>query len=136
MTNTDSKELKVKDKQEVAAPAEQTRPGRVFTPDVDIFESEQEITLLADMPGVQPADLAIDLRDNVLTLSGNVAPSEGETEEAIVLEYETGTYYRQFTVSEVIDQAKINAELKDGVLHLRLPKVEKAKPRKIEVKAV
>jgi HSP20 family protein len=135
MTGTDSKELKLKDKQEVAASAEQTRPGRVFTPEVDIFESEQEITLLADMPGVEAAGLAIDLRDNVLTLSGDVAPFEGAEEEAIVLEYETGQYYRQFTVSEVIDQAKIDAELKDGVLHLRLPKVEKAKPRKITVKA-
>lgn len=134
MTDTDSKELKVKDKQSVAAPAEQTRPGRVFTPDVDIFESEQEITLLADMPGVQASGLSIDLRDDVLTLSGDVVPFEGTEEESLVLEYETGRYYRQFTVSEMIDQAKIDANLKDGVLHLRLPKVEKAKPRKIEVK--
>lgn len=134
MTDSDSKELKVKDKQSVAAPAEQTRPGRVFTPDVDIFESEQEITLLADMPGVQASGLSIDLRDDVLTLSGDVVPFEGTEEESLVLEYETGRYYRQFTVSEMIDQAKIDANLKDGVLHLRLPKVEKAKPRKIEVK--
>ena len=134
MTGTDSKELRLKDKQEVAAPAEQTRPGRVFTPDVDIFESEQEITLLADMPGVEASGLNIDLRDNVLTLSGDVTPFGGTEEEALVLEYETGKYYRQFTVSEVIDQAKIDAELKDGVLHLRLPKVEKAQPRKIAVK--
>ena len=114
---------------------EQTRPGLVFTPVVDIFETEQALTLLADMPGVKPEHLDIDLRDNTLTLTGDVESPDTAGEEALLSEYETGNYYRQFTLSEVIDQEKINAKLTDGVLRLTLPKVEKATPKKIEVKS-
>jgi len=131
---TDSKEIKLKGKQEVATPAEQTTPGAVFTPQVDIFETEKAITLLADIPGVKAEKLTIDLRENVLTISGDVEASKGSDEEDIVAEYDTGRFYRQFTVSEMIDQAKIDAKLSDGVLRLDLPKVEKATPRKIAVK--
>ena len=135
MTDTEAKELKVREKQELAAPGEQTRPGAVYTPDVDIFESDTEITLLADMPGVTTENLNIDLRDDVLTLAGE-AESDGESSEVpVVIEYGIGKFYRQFTLSEVIDQAKIMAELKNGVLRLTLPKVEKATPRKITVSA-
>ena len=135
MTDTDTKELKVKDKQEVSTSAEQTRPGLVFTPEVDILETEKELVLLADMPGVQTKDLNIDLRENVLTLTGDIAPFEGAEEEDILIEYETGKFYRQFTLSEVIDQERIEAALSDGVLRLTLPKVEKATPRRITVTA-
>lgn len=135
MADSKGKELQVKQKTEVAAPAEQTRPGAVFMPAVDIFESEKEITLLADLPGVQSEDLTIDLRDNVLTLSGDVAPEEGAGETDLLIEYEVGKYYRQFTLSEEVDQGKIEAELKDGILRLHLPKSEKAVPKKITVKA-
>ncbi|MCF8051697.1 MAG: Hsp20/alpha crystallin family protein [Desulfobacterales bacterium] len=135
MTDTDTKELKVKDKQEVSTSAEQTRPGLVFTPEVDIFETEKELVLLADMPGVQTKDLTIDLGENVLTLTGDIAPFEGAEEEDILIEYETGKFYRQFTLSEVIDQERIEAALSDGVLRLTLPKVEKTTPRKITVTA-
>ena len=135
MAATDSKELKVREKQELAHSAEQTRPGLVFTPSVDIFETENEITLLADMPGVVPDNLSIDLRDNTLTLEGDISPVDAEKEEMVYTEYSTGRYYRQFSLSEVIDQAKIDAQLQDGVLRLSLPKVAKATPRKIAVKA-
>jgi HSP20 family molecular chaperone IbpA len=135
MTEEESKALKVKEKQEISSPAEQTRPGPVFTPDVDIFETEKEITLLADMPGVKPENLDIDLRENILTLTGESTPEPGVDEESLLKEYETGKYYRQFTLSEAIDQGKIDAQLGDGVLRLNLPKVEKATPRRIEVKA-
>jgi len=135
MTEAEAKELKVREKQELSTDTEQTRPGAIYTPDVDIFESETDITLLADMPGVTTEKMAIDLRDDVLTLTGE-AETDGEaSEEPIVMEYGVGKYYRQFTLSEVVDQAKITAELKDGVLRLVLPKVEKATPRKITVSA-
>ncbi len=130
-----TKALKIKDKQELAPPAEQTREGLIFTPDVDIFETDQEIVLLADVPGVKPDNVSIDLRDNILTLTCEVAPFENAEEEDILIEYETGTFYRQFTLSEVIDQSRIDAKLKDGVLRLTLPKVAEATPRKITVKA-
>jgi len=131
----ESKELRVKDKQEVSTPAEQTRPGLVFTPDVDIFETDTQIVLMADMPGVEAKDLVIDLRDDVLTISGDIAPVEGPEEEDILIEYETGRFSRQFTLADVIDQEKIEAALNHGVLQLTLPKVDKATPRKISVSA-
>ena len=80
MAATESKEIKVREKQEVAHPAEQTRPGLYFTPSVDIFETDKEITLLADMPGVKAEDLIIDLRDNTLTLEGGIAPASDPKE--------------------------------------------------------
>jgi HSP20 family protein len=135
MAATDSKEIKVREKQELAHPAEQTRPGIYFTPSVDIFETDTAITLLADMPGVKPDELVIDLRDNTLTLEGDIAPVKDPKEEAIYEEYTMGRFYRQFSLSEVIDQKKIDAQLTDGVLRLSLPKVAKATPRKITVRA-
>ena len=135
MTDSEKKDLQAREKQEVSTTAEQTRPGPTFTPSVDIFETETGITLLADIPGVKANDLDIDLRDNVLTLAGEVASPEGSDEVDVLREYRTGKYVRQFTLSEAIDQSKINADLKNGVLRLVLPKAEKAVPRKIMVKA-
>ena len=86
------------------------------------------------MPGVKPKDLKIDLRENVLTLSGHVAPPESSNEANVFREYQSGTFFRQFTLSELIDQAKIDAKLTGGVLRLELPKLERAKPRQITVR--
>jgi len=132
---TDSKEIKVREKQELTSPAEQTTPGIVFSPQVDIFETDKEITLLADIPGVKSEMLNIDLRDNILTITGDIEPAGSSNEENVLIEFDTGRFYRQFTLSEVIDQNKIDAKLGDGVLRLRLPKVEKATPRRIAIKA-
>jgi len=130
---SDTKELKVREKQAVASPAEQTKPGPVFTPSVDIFETDKAITLLVDMPGVKAGDLNVDLRDDTLTLIGDVKPDVAPPGELVYGEYEIGRYYRQFSLSEVIAQDKIDAKLGDGVLRLTLPKVEKATPRRIAV---
>lgn len=136
MTEAEKKEIQVREKQEVASPAEQTRPGLVFTPDVDIFESDTAITLLADLPGIEPERITIDLRDGVLTLTADTEPPMSrENETPLLVEYQTGQYRRQFTLSEVIDQAQIDAKYTDGVLRLTLPKVAKATPRKISVQA-
>lgn len=113
---------------------EQTRPGPIYSPAVDIFETDAAITVLADMPGVKPDQLEIDLRDSVLTLKGRVSPPATAAESDVLREYETGTFFRQFTLSQAIDQAKIDAHLSDGVLRLELPKVERAKPRQITVR--
>lgn len=133
MAETESRSLQAKGKAEVATPGEQLRPGLVFTPAVDILETEKEITLLADMPGAEAKSLRIDLNDSVLTLTGDVEPPEKSDEVELLREYRTGRYFREFRLSQVIDQGKIEGQLKDGVLRLRLPKVEKAKPRKITV---
>ena len=87
------------------------------------------------MPGVAPDDIAIDLNDGVLSISGAVKPFEGGDESDVSIEFEVGRYQRQFTLSEVIDQRRIEARLEDGVLRLILPKAEKAIPRRIAVTA-
>jgi HSP20 family molecular chaperone IbpA len=134
MTESETKSLQAKVKKEVTTPAEMTKPGLVFNPAVDIFETEKELTLLADLPGVKAKDLRIDLKDDVLTLTADETPLEGPDEKDVVREYRTGTYYRQFSLSDTIDQSKIEAVMKDGVLRLSLPKVEAVTPRKISVK--
>ena len=129
------KELQAKEKKEATGPAEQTKPGLVFTPNVDIFETEKEIIMLADIPGVRAEDLVVDLRDDTLTLTGEVKPSARPDAQNILVEYQVGSYHRQFTLVETIDQNKIDATLSNGVLRLTLPKVEKAMPRQIAVRA-
>jgi HSP20 family protein len=127
-------ELKVKAKEEVPAKAEPVRPGRVFLPAVDIFETPAALVLTADMPGVSADKVTMDLKDNHLIISGEVAPPLGAGETMLEQEYYSGDFQREFQLGSLIDQAKIEATMKDGVLRLVLPKVEKAKPRKIEVK--
>ena len=134
MDDDKGKALKVKEKKEVTSAAEQTKQGPTFTPEVDIFETDQELTVVADMPGVKANALDIDLRENILTLAGEVQSPEGSDEVDVYREYRSGSYFRKFTLSEVIDQPKINAELRDGVLRLTLPKIAPATPRKISVK--
>jgi HSP20 family protein len=127
-------EIQNAEKAGVSAAAEQTRPGPVYSPAVDIFENENAITVLADMPGVKAQDLEIDLRESVLTLVGRVTVPETPNESNVLREYLSGSFFRQFTLSETINQAGIDAKLTDGVLRLELPKVEKAKPRQITVR--
>jgi len=129
------KELQVREKQELQGDAEHTRPGLVFTPMVDIFESEQNITVLADMPGVASDGVSIDLQNNELKITGEVEDQRSEKERYLLREYNTGRYHRHFALSDQIDQSKITASMRDGVLRLVLPKAEKAKPKRIEVKA-
>ena len=114
--------------------AEGTWPGNLVTPAVDIFENSATITLLADMPGVAADDLKIDLDDDVLTITGRVRPPESNKETDVFREFRFGTFQRKFNLSESIDQERIEANLTNGVLRLQLPKVERAKARKIQVK--
>jgi len=130
-----SQEIQARDKMAAATEGEPTRPELVFVPSVDIFEAEDSLTLLADLPGVTRDGLTIDLKDNVLTLKGVVKPALPANCNVLYREYQEGDYYRQFSISDAIDQQKISAILKDGVLNLTLPKVEKPKPRTIEVKS-
>jgi HSP20 family molecular chaperone IbpA len=102
---------------------------------VDILENEHELVVLADMPGVESSNVDIDLRENRLTIIGRVNPEAGEKEVPLYKEFEWGDFYRQFNVSNVIDQTKITARMEDGVLRLTLPKAEKLKPQKIRVTA-
>ena len=117
-----------------AVAREQAWPGPVYTPAVDIFETDHAITVLADMPGVKAKDLKIDLREGVLTLTGRVMPGDGSSRAVVLQEYDAGTFFREFTLGEMIEQSGIDAKLIDGVLRLELPKVEAARPRQIVVR--
>jgi HSP20 family protein len=128
------KELQAKEKEEVQARGERVRPGRVFVPAVDIFETPDSLVLVADMPGVTGNKVTLDLKENLLTIYGEVGPPLGPGEAMAVQEYYLGDFQRDFTLGSLIDQSKIEASMKDGVLRLVMHKVEKAKPRKIEVK--
>ena len=129
------KELQVKAKAEAPAKGERVRPGRVFLPAVDIFETPEALVMVADMPGVAADKVTVDLRDNHLVISGEVAAPLGQGETMVDQEYFTGDFIREFQLGSLINQAKIEAVMKDGVLRLVLAKVERAKPRKIAVKA-
>ena len=129
------KELKPKAKEEVPANAEPVRPGRVFLPAVDIFETPEALVLVADMPGVPPDQVTVDIKESHLTIRGEISPPLGAKETLVTQEFYTGDYQREFHLGSTIDQKRIAAAMKDGVLRLTLPKAEKAKPRKIQVKA-
>jgi HSP20 family molecular chaperone IbpA len=130
---TQTQDIQARDKREVKSDREQTIPGRVYSPNVDIFEDDQALTIVADMPGVPSENVTIDLRDDVLSLTGVPSASVPEHEDFLLKEYDTGKFFRQFTLSEVIDQGSINANLSNGVLRVTLPKVGPAKPRRIEI---
>ena len=128
------KDLQAKEKVELQTTAESTRDVPSYIPAVDIYESPEALTLVADMPGVGPENLVVDVHDNKLTLRGTVT-IEGEKERVLLQEYGVGDYFREFTLGRAIDQSKIGATIKNGVLTLTLPKAEAIKPRKITVKS-
>jgi HSP20 family protein len=132
------REIETHSKQEVQNQdkgREQTRPGRYFLPEVDIFESEEGLRLWADMPGVDEKDLEVTLKNGMLTIEGRVSTEMYRNLMPVYTEYNVGNYYRQFVVNEEIDASRIEARIRSGVLEVSLPKAETARPRRIEVKA-
>lgn len=126
-------ELKVSEKQEIAPEkGELTLEGPYFSPAVDIYSTETELILMADMPGVHSDQVEVDLRDDILSILGKV-PTESGPGENLLTEYRTGNYFRTFRLTDDIDRGKITASLSDGVLKLSLPKAAKAVPRKIPI---
>jgi len=119
---------------EEVTPAEHTRSGRYYRPNVDILEQADELIVLADMPGASGDAIDIHFEDGNLTIHAKVVPRQDEKTEYLIREYGVGDFYRTFRISEAIDASKIAAEFADGVLTLHLPKAEEAKPRKIAVK--
>jgi HSP20 family protein len=113
--------------------AERTRNRATYSPNVDILETADELTVLADMPGLRPEDVEIQFENGTLTICGNVADRQNENTRFLRREYGVGDYFRSFQVSEVVDSDNIAAEYVDGVLTLHLPKVAQARPRRIEV---
>ena len=126
-------ELQVQQKREVEKRQESTIPSRVFLPVTDIFETDQALTVVLEMPGVNKKSVEVGVENDVLTINGQIDFSKYEGLQPLYIEYNIGNYSRSFQISSKIDQDGIKAELKDGVMTLVLPKVEKAKPRRISV---
>ncbi len=118
---------------EQVAPAEHTRSGRYYRPAVDILETADELTVLADVPGAKPESIDVRFEDGALTIHAQVPLRRDEDAEYLLHEYAVGDFWRTFRVSEAVDAAKITAEYAEGVLTLHLPKAETLRPRKISV---
>jgi HSP20 family protein len=110
-------------------------PQRYETPLIDIHEGPDGLVLEADLPGVNEEGISIQLEDNVLSLHGRVASPVPDGARALHEEYRVGDYYRSFILSDEVERSRITAELKNGVLRLSLPKAERAKTRRIEIKS-
>ncbi|MHC5211323.1 MAG: Hsp20/alpha crystallin family protein [Planctomycetota bacterium] len=118
------------------AAAAPTRAARAYRPNVDILERENELLVLADMPGTKADAIDIRYENGLLTIHGKVEPRTTEGRRSLLQEYGVGDFHRTFRLGEEIDAAGIHAGYVHGVLTVHLPKVEAAKPRKIEVKSV
>ena len=127
-------ELQVQEKRELQKKDETTVPARTFLPTTDIFETDDALKVVMEMPGVDKSDLDVDLENDVLSVSGRIDLAKYEKLQPVYTEYNIGHYRRTFNLSSSrINQERIAAEMKDGVLTLTLPKVEQAMPRKISV---
>jgi HSP20 family protein len=127
-------ELQVQQKREVEKAQEATRPTRAFLPNADIFETEEALTVVLEMPGVDRDNIDVSVENGLLTVEGSINFSKYEGLEPVYSEYNIGPFRRTLRISNRIDQDKIRAEMRDGVITLVLPKAEEAKPRRIEVK--
>lgn len=106
-----------------------------LTPAVDVIENENEVLLIADVPGAMPESMNIAFENGKLTVEARVEPRHTKSPKFLLREHGVGTYARSFTIGDRLDAAAISAELKHGQLTVRLPKAEIAKPRRIEVKS-
>jgi HSP20 family protein len=126
-------ELQVQQKREVESKREGTIPARVFLPVTDIFETDQALTVIMEMPGVDKNNVDVRVENDVVTIEGRIDFSKYEGLQPVYTEYNVGNYARSFQISSKIEQDQISADLSDGVMRLILPKAAKAKPRKIKV---
>jgi len=123
-------------KEEVTTPdgAERTRECQCFVPRADIYEVEDQLVIVMDVPGADESSIDIVLEKNILTVNTYLEPVGPEGYGLAYAEYEVGDYQRSFKLSDDIDREKIDATIRDGVLRLYLPKSKEARTRKIGVK--
>lgn len=126
-------ELQVQQKRELAKKEETTVPARIYLPSTDIFETEEALTVVMEMPGVDKGNVDVNVENNVLKIDGRIDFSNYEGLQPVYTEYNIGHYRRSFNLPSRIDRNRISAEMKDGVLQVVLPKAEEAKPRRISV---
>jgi HSP20 family protein len=129
-----SQELQVQQKREIETKEETTLPTRTYVPTTDIFETQDALNVVLEMPGVEKSNIDITVQEGVLKVEGRLDFSKYKNLQPLYTEYNVGHYARSFRLSSKIDDSKIAAELRDGVLTLTLPKVEEAKPRTIQVR--
>ena len=129
-----SQELQVQKKRELENKEESTIPVTTFMPATDIYEAEDALTVILEMPGVEKSNVNLHVEDGALNVEGRLDLAKYRGLQPLYTEYNIGHYSRSFRLSSKIDQSKIAAEMKDGVLSLKLPKVKEAKPRTIQVK--
>ena len=129
-----SQALEVQQKKELASKEEKTVPARYFVPTTDIYETDESLTVVMEVPGVEKDDISVKIENDVLRVEGQIDFSKYQEMEPVYTEYNVGHYARAFTLSERIDQNEISAELDNGVLTLTLKKVKQALPRRIEVR--
>ena len=128
-----AQELAVRDKKELVSKDEKTAPGRYYIPYADIYETDDALCVVMEMPGVEKEDINVALENDVLRVDGQIDFSKYEGMEPVYTEYNVGHYTRSFTLSNKIDQEQISAQLEDGVLTLTLPKAKEAQPRRISI---
>jgi HSP20 family protein len=128
-----AQELQVQKKRELENKEETTIPARIFLPAADIYEAENDLTVILEMPGVEKKNVDIRVEDGALIVEGRLDLTKYQGLQPVYTEYNIGHYARSFRLSSKIDQNKIAAEMKDGVLSLKLPKVEEAKSKTIQV---
>jgi HSP20 family protein len=134
MTMAARQELQVQKKRELEKTEEATIPALAFLPTADIYETQDALTVILEMPGVAKGNVDVRVEDGVLNVEGRLDLSKYQGLQPLYTEYNIGHYSRSFQLSNKIDQSGIEADFKDGVLSLRLPKVEEAMPRSIEVR--
>jgi len=129
-----SRALSVQEKKELALKEEKTIPARYYVPNSDIYETDDALTVVMEIPGVEKKDVSVNLESDVLRVEGRIDFSKYEGLEPVYSEYNVGHYARAFTLSDKIDQDGISAELEDGVLTLTLKKSKQALPKRIAIK--
>ena len=128
-----SRSLEVQEKKELVGKEEKTIPARYYMPNTDIFETDDALTVVMEMPGVERKDVDIRLENDVLRVEGRIDFSKYQGLEPVYTEYNVRPYARAFTLSNKIDRDQISAELDDGVLTLMLKKAKEAMPRRIAI---
>ncbi|TXL69303.1 Hsp20/alpha crystallin family protein [Vineibacter terrae] len=126
-------ELAVQPKKELTPKEEKTVPARYYVPNTDIHETDEALTLVMEMPGVEKKNIDVKLENDVLRIEGRIDFSKYEGLDPVYAEYNVGHFSRTFALSNKIDQDRIQADLQDGILTLTLPKAKQALPRQIPI---
>jgi len=125
--------LEVKEKKELVSKEEKTVPARYYVPLADIYETDEALTVVLEVPGVERKDLDVQLENDVLRIEGRIDFGKYAGIEPLYTEYNVGHFARSFALSSKVDQQQIDAHLADGVLTLTLKKTKEALPRRIAI---